>query len=159
MNGSHEVLHIGWMLGRHVPGIEAIEAQSHPVPMNRRNIRRANRKWKWMTMVASQPQGDGECVVGYLTFVRRESLYVIQRFAVDLHRRGEGIGAILLDRLEERLGDRMKAIEVRVPETCLGMQTFLRHRGYFCSRVDRGVWSGDQCARDCYVFSWGGWRR
>ncbi len=126
---------VRWMLRRDMPEIMEIENGSWDVPESEDDIIKALREKNCIGMVAE----EGDKVVGYVVYTLHKIRMEIMHFAVHPDRRREGIGTVIVERLQGKLSPhRRTGLFVNVSEWNMEGQLFLRDVGFRAVTVLRG---------------------
>lgn len=139
--------HIRWMIRRDL--LEAVipmEKLCFSDPWTEEEFIRCLRERNVIGMVCE----INEEVVGYMIYELVKTRLHVLNFAVDPAHRRDGLGRMMVERLESKLCyQRRNRITLNVRETNLDAQLFFRACGFRCDKVIRGFY--EDCDEDAYL--------
>ena len=124
--------HIRWSIRRDVPEIVAIEQACDPYHLDEGMYRLAMSKQNVIGMVVEDVSQDGSPVVGHMLYELHDDLILVTNFAVLEAKRRHGFGRAMIDKLKHKVvhSHKRNRVVFEVPESCLGLQLFLRAMGF-----------------------------
>lgn len=139
------MIHVRWMIRRDLPEVLEIEHDSFAEPWCEDDFILRLRECKTIGMVAE----DEDRVVGFMIYVLKPTSLELINFAVHPGHRRRGVGATLVRKLTSKLtGSKRHELVVRISESNLEGQVFLRSQGFLATAVD---WGHFDDGRDAYV--------
>ena len=88
-----------------LPNVIAIERQVFPTPWSLAMFVLELSKQSGICLAATIPGGHGRRLIGYLICSRYETVWHVMNVAVDVEHQRQGVAAVLLAELYERVGD------------------------------------------------------
>jgi ribosomal-protein-alanine N-acetyltransferase len=88
-----------------LPNVIAIERQVFPTPWSLAMFVLELSKQSGICLAATIPGGHGRRLIGYLICSRYETIWHVMNVAVDVEHQRQGVAAVLLAELYERVGD------------------------------------------------------
>lgn len=125
-------VHIRWGVRRDMPTILDIDALSYATPWSQEEFLSRMRERNCILFVATRVIArDVDEVLGYMLVWLHKHNIEVSRFAVHPAFRRRGIGSEMIAKLRTKLSHHRRTwLSVKVPETALEAQLFLRESGF-----------------------------
>jgi [ribosomal protein S18]-alanine N-acetyltransferase len=144
--GSEPPVHVRWMTRGDLTSVLAIEHLSYREPWTADELTRTCARRNQIGMVATKY----DRIVGFVIYRIEATRLRVLNLAVGPRDRDQGVGRELHETLVRKLHAGRPQISLRVRETSLGTQRWLRRLNYRAVGVDRG-WYRDT-GEDAYQF-------
>lgn len=153
-------VHVRWMIKRDMPGVMAIEKESFSEPWTEDDFSRILSARNCIGATAETHINDEDKVVGYLIYTLwSQTTLEVARFAAHPYYRRVGVGEKLIKYIKSKLSAHKRTtITLKVDETNLGTQLFLKQQGFFATDIVRGYFEDplerEGMNKDAYVMEY-----